>query len=165
MVTGNYQSFLNSFIAILESSNFHNYFFSTVKKAHKYYEEKKFDKTYKEITIAEYICECILFVKASLFESKNDKIYFDNKKLLKQFNEIFNDEKEENKIEISVLKITNCKEKYLLISFLGVLFRFFRNSMDITQYYLQENKNALDGLIGFYPSLMKLLVDSKNKIQ
>ena len=163
LVTGNYQSFLQSFIQILESSNFHNYFFSIVRKAHTYYEGKIYDKAYKEIPIAEYICECILFVKASLFETKNEKIYFDNKKLLKQFNEIFDDEKKENKIEISVLKITNCKEKYVLISFLGVLFRFFRNSMDINQYFLQQNKSALDGLMSFYPSLMKLLVDSKNK--
>ena len=165
LVKGNYHSFLESFIQILESSNFHNYFFSIVKKAHNYYEEKSYDKAYKEIPIAEYICECILFVKASLFESKNDKIYFDNKKLIKQFNEIFDEEKEENKIEISVLKISNYKEKYVLISFLGVLFRFFKNSMDINQCFLQQNKNALDGLLSFYPSLMKLLVDTKKKLE
>lgn len=165
LVQGNYHTFLSRFIEILESSNFHNYFFSIVKKAHKYYEEKLYDKAYKEIPIGEYICECILFVKASLFESKNDKIYFDNKKLLKQFNEIFEEENETNKIEISVLKITNYKEKYVLISFLGVLFRFFKNSMDINQYFLQQSKSALDGLMSFYPSLMKILIDTKNNLK
>ena len=57
------------------------------------------------------------------------------------------------------------KKKYVLISFLGVLFRFFKNSMDINQYFLQQNKVALDGLMSFYPSLMKLLVDTKNKLK
>ena len=164
LMKGNYHKFLEQFIDILESSNFHNYFFSIVKKAHKFFEEKKYEKAYKEIPVAEYICECILFVKASLFESNNDKIYFDNKDLINQLNEIFDEEKENNKIEISVL-ISDEKKKYVLISFLGVLFRFFKNSMDINQYFLQQNKVALDGLMSFYPSLMKLLVDTKNKLK
>ena len=165
LMKGNYHIFLEQFIDILESSNFHNYFFSIVKKAHKFFEEKDYEKAYKEIPVAEYICECILFVKASLFESNNDKIYFNNKDLINQLNEIFDEEKESNKIEISVLKISDEKKKYVLISFLGVLFRFFKNSTDINQYFLQLNKVALDGLMGFYPSLMKLLVDTKNKLK
>ena len=164
LMKGNYHIFLEQFIDILESSNFHNYFFSIVKKAHKFFEEKDYEKAYKEIPVAEYICECILFVKASLFESNNDKIYFNNKDLINQLNEIFDEEKENNKIEISVL-ISDEKKKYVLISFLGVLFRFFKNSMDINQYFLQQNKVALDGLMSFYPSLMKLLVDTKNKLK
>ena len=78
--------------------------------------------------IKKYICECILFVKASLFEKIDEKIYFDKNELLKHFNEIFEEEKEkeENKIEISVLKISQEKNKYILTSFLGVLFRYFK---------------------------------------
>ena len=45
------------------------------------------------------------------------------------------------------------------------LFRYFKNSMDINQYTINQNKSALDGLFSFYPSLMKLLVDTKNKMK
>jgi len=68
LVKGNYQSFLGKFIDVLESSNFHNYFFSLVKDARNCFEEKRYEEAYKKIPIASYICECILFVKASLFE-------------------------------------------------------------------------------------------------
>ena len=167
LVKGNYQSFLGKFIDVLESSNFHNYFFSLVKDARNCFEEKRYEEAYKKIPIASYICECILFVKASLFEKIDEKIYFDKNELLKHFNEIFEEEKEkeENKIEISVLKISQEKNKYILTSFLGVLFRYFKNSMDINQYSLNQNKNALDGLLCFYPSLIKLLIDSKNQLK
>ena len=162
---GNYQSFLIKFIDVLESSNFHNYFFSLVKIAHKCFEEKSYEEAYKKLPIASYICECILFVKASLFEKIEEKIYFDRNELIKQFNEIFEEEKKEtNTVQISVLKISQEKKRYILISFLGVLFRYFKNSMDINQYALNQNKSALDGLFSFYPSLMKLLVDTKNKM-
>ena len=163
LTKGNYQSFLEKFIAILESSNFHNYFFSIIKNIHKLNEEKSYEEAYKAIPIAEYICECILFVKASLFERNDEKIYFDKKELIKQFDKIFEDDEEANTIEISVT-LSKEKKKYILISFLGVLFRYFKTSLDINQISLKQNKVALDGLFSFYPSLMKLLVDSKKKL-
>ena len=73
--------------------------------------------------------------------------------------------KKNNKIEISTVKLTEEKNKYILISFLGVLFRYFKNSMDINQYFLQQNKNALDGLMTFYPSLMKFLFDTQKNMK
>ncbi len=164
LTKGNYQSFLEKFITVLESSNFHNYFFSIIKNIHKLNEEKSYEKAYKEIPIAEYICECILFVKASLFERNDEKIYFDQKELIKQFDSIFEDDQKENNIEISI-SLSKEKSKYILISFLGVLFRYFKTSLDINQLSLQQNKAALDGLFTFYPSLMKLLVDSKKRVK
>ena len=165
IVKGNCHNFLDKFIYLLESSNFHNYFFNLVKKANSFYAEKNYEKAYKEIPIAEYICECILFVKSSLFESTDEKIIFDNQELVKQLDDIFAEEKQNNKIEISVINLNEEKKKYILISFLGVLFRYFKNSMDINQYVLQQNKNALDGLMSFYPSLMKFLVDIKKNMK
>jgi len=162
---GKYQEFLKNFISIFESSNFHNYFFSIVKRANNYFQERDYDNAYKEAPIAEYICECILFVKASIFESSKEKIHFNNKELIEEFNKIFEDDKENNKVEISVIKINETRQKYVLISFLGVLFRYFINSMDFNQSILKQTKDALDGLISFYPSLMKLIVDSKKKIK
>ena len=164
LVKGNYQQFLKNFIEIFESSNFHNYFFSLVKNANYYFQKKNFMKAYKEIPIAVYVCECILFVKNSMFESNKEKIYFNNKELINKFNEIFDGE-ENNKVEISVIKLSEIKGRYVIFSFLGVLFRYFKNSIDINQKFLKKNKVALDGLIEFYPSLMKLLVDTKNNIK
>ena len=165
IVKGNYHDFLDKFIYLLDSFNFHNYFFSLVKKANIFFEDKNYEKAYEEIPIAEYICECILFVKASLFETIDEKIIFNNQELIGKLNDIFAEEKQNNKIEISVIKISEYKKKYILISFLSALFRYFKNSMNINQYHLQQNKNVLDGLISFYPSLMKLLVDIKNKLK
>ena len=161
---GKYQEFLKNFISIFESSNFNGYFFSIVKRANKYFQEKEYDKAYKEVPIAAYICECILFIKESIFESSKEKIYFNNKELIEDFNKIFEDDEEKNKVEISVLKINEDKKKYVIISFLGVIFRYFINSMDFNQSNLKQAKDALDSLLKFYPSLMKLLVDAKKKL-
>ena len=123
-------------------------------------------EAYKEFPIAEYVCEYILFVKASVFESEKEQIYFDNKKLIEEFDQIFEDnENENNTIDISVVKIKKEKNKYVLVSFLGALFRYFKSSMDINSYHMKQNKLALDGLLSFYPSLMKLLNDSKKGIK
>ena len=148
IVKGNYHDFLDKFIYLLDSSNFHNYFFSLVKKANKLFEEKNYEKAYKEILIAEYICECI-----------------NNQELIRKLDDIFAEEKQNNKIEISIKKISEYKKKYILISFLSALFRYFKNSMNINQYHLQQNKNALDGLMSFYPSLMKFFVDIKKNLK
>ena len=164
LAKGNYSSFLLKFMETLESSNFHNYFFSLARKANNFVEEKDYEKAYKEIPIAEYICECILFVKASVFENSKERICFDKKELIKQLNRILGCEEDSNKVEISVVKIKEPKEKYVLISFLGVLFRYFQNMMDINQHSLNQTKTALDGLLTFYPSLMKLLIDCKKKL-
>jgi serine/threonine protein kinase len=161
---GKYQEFLKNFISIFESSNFHNYFFFIVKRANNYFQEKKYEKVYKEIPIAEYICECILFVKESIFDSSKEKIHFNVKELIEEFNKIFEDDEEKNKVEISIIKINEARKKYVIISFLGVLFRYFINSMDFNQSNLKKTKDAIDGLLDFYPSLMKLLVDSKKKL-
>ena len=95
ILKGNYHDFLDKFIILLESSKFHNYFFSIVKKAHKFFEEKDYEKAYKEIPIAKYICECILFVKASLFESTDEKIIFDCQEIINQLDNIFEEKKKQ----------------------------------------------------------------------
>ena len=165
LVKGTYQEFLNLFIEILESTNFHNFFFYVVKKAHSYFEQKMYSEAYKLFPIAEYICECILFVKASVFETDKEKIYFNNKELIQEFDKIFEDnENENNTIDISITKLKKEKNKYVLVSFLGALFRYFKSSMDINQYHKKQNKLALDGLLSFYPSLMKLLNESKKAL-
>ena len=160
----NYESFLGKFIEILEKSYFHNYFFSLAKYAHTCFNEVEYEKAYKTIIIAIYICEYILFIKASLYEKIEEKIYFDSKELLKQFYEIF-EYKKKKVIEISPLNIDKERDSYILISFLGVLFRYFKNLMDINEYTLKQNKSQLDGLYIFYPSLIHLLVEIKEQMK
>ena len=160
LAKGSYNTFLEKFMVILESSKFHNYLFSIVKNATNLSQEKIYDKAYKELTIAEYLCECILFIKESVFENNKDRICFNKEEIIKQLNDIF-----ENKVEISCIKVEQPQEKYVIISFLGVLFRYFQNMRDINQYSLEETKTALDGLFTFYPSLMRLLIDSKKNIK
>ena len=98
--------------------------------------------------------DSILFVKESVFESNKERICFNKEELIKQLNDIFG-----NKVDI-----TRTKTSYVIISFLGVLFRYFQNMRDINQYSLEKTKSALDGLFTFYPSFMKLLNDCQKNI-
>ena len=154
LAKGNYNQFIEQFMKVLESSKFHDYLFSIVKKATTFNLDKVYDKSYKEINIAKSICECILFVKESVFESNKERICFNKEELIKQLNDIFG-----NKVDI-----TRTKTSYVIISFLGVLFRYFQNMRDINQYSLEKTKSALDGLFTFYPSLMKLLNDCQKNL-
>ena len=162
IISLNYTQFLQNFINNFEKSKFHQYFFSFIKKLDD--KQKNNDLVYKELKIAEYVCECILFVKTIIFENNKDKIYFSKEEYLKiyinDFHKLFN-----SNIEISLAKINEIKNKYILVSFLGVLFRYYKISMDINNEKLKNDKIALDGLLSFYPSLLELIISYKNKIK
>ena len=155
LAKGNYNKFIEKFMKKLESSKFHDYFYSIVSKATNLYEEKDYDKSSKEIYIAKYICEYILFAKDSVFESNKERICFNKEELINQLNDIFG-----NKVTL-----TTTKSSYVIISFLGVLFRNYQNMRDINQYSLEKTKSALDGLFSFYPSLMKSLNDCQKNLK
>ena len=70
-----------------------------------------------------------------MFDINEYKIQFDSKENVKQFNDIFKDE-----IKNLLSKNDKDKNKYLSISFLGVLFRYYNNSMDIYQNNIKEKK-------------------------
>ena len=83
-----------------------------------------------------------------MFDINEYKIQFDSKENVKQFNDIFKDE-----IKNLLSKNDKDKNKYLSISFLGVLFRYYNNSMDIYQNNIQQKKNSPNGIINYYIQL------------
>ena len=164
LVKQNYSNFLQSFINSLKSTKFNKFFFSLIKpnSEEELYNIEDYKKVYEKLLIAEYICHCILFVKEDLFESEKDIIIFNKEEYLKQFNDIFHED--EKLIEMSVLKLKKEKEKYILFSFLGSLYKYFKNSLDINDDSFEANKNELDILKESYPNLIKKIIEIKKRI-
>ena len=156
LIKGTFQQFLQVLLNNFENSKIQEYFFSVIKKADN---EQKNSQAYSELCLAEYLCEFILFVKTVLYE-KEEQIPFDKKIYIKKFCEIFGEEK--NKIEISVLNIKEEKKAYILVSFLAILFKCYRGTDKIDNQLLEKNKQAINGLVRFYPNLMKKIVEKKS---
>ena len=156
LIKGTFQQFLQNLLNNFENSKIQEYFFSVIKKADN---EQKSSQAYSELCLAEYLCEFILFVKTVLYE-KEEQIPFDKKIYIKKFCEIFGEEK--NKIEISVLNIKEEKKAYILVSFLAILFKCYRGTDKIDNQLLEKNKQGINGLVRFYPNLMKKIVEKKS---
>jgi hypothetical protein len=156
LIKGTFQQFLQNLLNNFENSKIQEYFFSVIKKADN---EQKSSQAYSELCLAEYLCEFILFVKTVLYEQE-EQIPFDKKIYIKKFCEIFGEEK--NKIEISVLNIKEEKKAYILVSFLAILFKCYRGTDKIDNQLLEKNKQAINGLVRFYPNLMKKIVEKKS---
>ena len=121
-------------------------------------EKNKLEK-YNELCIAEYLCEFFIFLKAFLYEEEN--YIFNKDNLVSKFSEIFGEEK--NKIEISVIKIKETKNNYVLVSFLPILFKNYKFKEIMENHLLIMDKQSLDGIIRYYPYLMKSIVELKIK--
>jgi hypothetical protein len=156
LIKGTFQQFLQVLLNNFENSKIQEYFFSIIKKADN---EQKNSQAYSELCLAEYLCEFILFVKTVLYEQE-EQIPFDKKIYIKKFCEIFGEEK--NKIEISVLNIKEEKKAYILVSFLAILFKCYRGTDKIDNQLLEKNKQGINGLVRFYPNLMKKIVEKKS---
>ena len=156
LIKGTFQQFLQNLLNNFENSKIQEYFFSVIRKADN---EQKSSQAYSELCLAEYLCEFILFVKTVLYE-KEEQIPFDKKIYIKKFCEIFGEEK--NKIEISVLNIKEEKKAYILVSFLAILFKCYRGTDKIDNQLLEKNKQGINGLVRFYPNLMKKIVEKKS---
>ena len=156
LIKGTFQQFLQVLLNNFENSKIQEYFFSVIRKADN---EQKSSQAYSELCLAEYLCEFILFVKTVLYE-KEEQIPFDKKIYIKKFCEIFGEEK--NKIEISVLNIKEEKKAYILVSFLAILFKCYRGTDKIDNQLLEKNKQGINGLVRFYPNLMKKIVEKKS---
>ena len=155
IINGNLQEFLKNLIQNFDNSKIQEYFFSVIKKAES---EKKKSDSYKELCLGEYLCEFILFVKTNLYDNV-EKIHFNKKSLIKQFFDVFGEDK--NKIEISVIKLDKAKKNYVLVSFLGILFKSYKSTDAINKEKLEKNKQSIDGLVRYYPLLMNKIVELK----
>ena len=157
IIRGSFKEFLINLLENFENSKIQEYFFSVMKKSEN---EKDPSDSYKELCLGEYLCEFILFVKTILYDNE-EEIHFNKNDLIKKFYDIFG---EENKIEISVINLKKAKKNYVLVSFLAILFKYYKNTDIINKEKLEKNKIAINGLARFYPSLMNKIIELKNKI-
>jgi hypothetical protein len=154
----NYQDFLREFSKIIIDKKFKDYFFSLTKETNNDWLSKNYEKAKIKAPIAEYLSETVVFIIISIVSIEKEKIYFQLDEFLKKFNEIFEKE-DENDIQVSCVKLSKGKEKYILITFLGVLFKYLINSMNMNQIDIKKNKSSLSQFLGIYQKLMKTLVD------
>ena len=155
---GNYLEFIQKFIEMVDNSKFIFYFYSIFTKLNNYLKDEQYEKACKEIPIAECVCEYILFYYANIFNNNEYIIQFDCKEYIKQFHDIFKDE-----IGNIFLERTKASNKYLSITFLGILFRYYYNSMNIIQNDLQQKKYSPNGMINYYIRLKELYFELNNK--
>ena len=155
---GNYLEFIQKFIEMVDNSKFIFYFYSIFTNLNNYIKDEEYEKAYKEIPIAEYICEYILFYYANMFNNNEYKIQFDCNEYIKQFQDIF-----KNEIKNILLEQTKASNKYLSITFIGILFRYYHNSMNIYQNDLQQKKYSPNGMINYHIRLKELHFELYNK--
>ena len=159
---GNYQNFLKEFSGIMGVgiSNLRDYFLALTTDANNDFLCKKYESSKLKAPIAEYLSEIVLFLVMNTIDIEKEKIFFNREELIKRFNEVFEKE-DENNIEVSSIKLIQKKEKYILVSFLGILFKYLINSIDISKIEIKKNKSSLKHILTFYQKLMVTLLGVK----
>ena len=140
----------------LGNSKFHNFFFSFIHNFKKNNDQKQdidYNKASLELKFWKYVGEYLLFFKEGVKSSNdfNTKSYESIDVLLKEINKIFSKNKK--------------AEKYILISLFCEKIRSNFDILDNEQTHLeQDNKEALEKIIQFYPTILKLInyVEKKN---
>ena len=158
--SGDYPNFLKQIINSLNNinnSSMQQYFSYLIGKSGK---EKNEESKYEELCIARYLMEFNIFLIIIINDNGN-KIYFNKDTLLKKFYKIFGEEK--NKIEFSSINIQDNKSNYLFVSFLPILFKSGESEFE-SQIRQLKDRLSINGLIKYYPSLMRKISDmSPNK--
>ena len=149
----NYINFLKNFCSEEKYHNFINYFGAYVKEANKDWFLKKYESCKNKAPIAEYLCEIILFKETIMEDFKLESVNFQRKQLIDKFNKIFEKE-DENNIQVSCIKLNEEKDKYILVSFLGMLFKYMKN-------FVKNNQVPLPKILSAYQDIIKILVDRK----
>ena len=149
------QQIINS-VYNIGSKTMQQYFIKLINKSVK---EKNKEIKYNELNIAKYLIELILFV-INIINDNEKQIQFQKDILLKKFYQIFGESK--NKVEISSINNKDVKyQHYLIVSFLPVLFKC-REANFIGKIKLSKDKQSINKLIQYYPSLMKKISEIKN---
>ena len=152
--------FIKKLMESFYKSDIQNYFYFLTQEGVNYFDSKNFQLSNKQLTIAEFLSEYIIFMKT--FST-------DNNKNLNNFNLINNFfESKQQQICISTVFLKEENDKYLFISFLGGMFRYYYNQLNNeeikdfqTESVIKKTEKAFDGLIQFYPSLMKMVIESR----
>ena len=158
IINGSFKEFLNNLVQNFDNLKLQEYFFNVIKNSENL---KDASEEYKELYLGEYLCEFILFFKTILYDN-DEEISFNRQGLIKNFFDIFGEEK--NKIEISVIKLRETKKNYVLVSFLAILFKCYKNTDFIDKEKLEKNKQSINGLVRYYPSLMKKIIELKKNL-
>ena len=152
----NSKTFIKKLLESFKKSNIQNYFYNLTQEGIQLFEIKDLKKSNQKLTIAEFLSEYIIFMKAFMT---------DNNKNINNFNLINKFFNSEEQIYITTVLMKEEKEKYLFVSFLGGMFRYYYNQINKEAFNIIENEKfmnyAFDGLIQFYPSLMKMVIDTK----
>ena len=152
----NSKTFIKKLLDSFKKSNIQNYFYNLTQEGIQLFEIKDLKKSNQKLTIAEFLSEYIIFMKAFMT---------DNNKNINNFNLINKFFNSEEQIYITTVLMKEEKEKYLFVSFLGGMFRYYYNQINKEAFNIIENEKymnyAFDGLIQFYPSLMKMVIDTK----
>ena len=152
--SGDYSSFIHQIINSIDSfnsSSMQHYFSNMIKRSS---EEKSKEKKYNALCIAKYLIEFIIFI-ITIINDSGKRINLQRNILLKKFYKIFGEEK--NKIEISTFNLKNDKKRYLIVSFLPILFKCREDD-----FALSKDKQSINRLVRYYPSLMSKLDEVKN---
>ena len=154
IINNNWESFINDIIQKFNISKMQEYFFKLVIDGEK---ENNKSQALNEISLAENLCQLIIFIASVLYDDKESN-YFYKSDFIKDFNNFF--ESDKNKIEISFVFNKKTKNGYFLVSFIVILFRYYkRKNINLEKYSLDENPN--NGVIAAYPYLMKKIIDLK----
>ena len=160
---GNYQNFLKEFSELLETGieNLVNYCLGLVKEANNDWLNNNLKNSRIKAPIAEYLFEIVLFLVMNIKDIKEEKIYFNIDELNGKFIQIFEKENEEN-VEVSCIRLVQKKDKYILVSFLGILFKNLINSCSINKLKIKMwNKDKIAQLLMLYQKLMTILLNIK----
>ena len=155
---GNYQNFLKEFNKIITDGKFKDYSLLLMKETNNDWLSKNYEKAKLKAPIVEYLSETVIFLMINIINVEKEKIYFNFEEFLIKFNEIFEKEDEDN-IQVSCVKFSKGKEKYILVSFLGVLFKYLINTINVNKINIKKNKTSLGVFLGIYEKLMETLVD------
>ena len=157
---GDYQNFLKEFSFIIVDKEFRDYFLYLTEEANNDWLEKKYEDVKIKAPIAEYLSETVVLIIIYIMNIEKEKIFFNLEEYLKIFEDIFKNEDEEN-IEVSCIKLSRGKEKYILVSFVGLLLKYLINLLPLNQIDFKKNKASLKKLLEIYQKLMESLVEKK----
>ena len=152
--------FIKKLMESFYKSDIQNYFYFLTQEGINQFDSKNFQLSNKQLTIAEFLSEYIIFMKA--FSTDNNK-NLNNFSLINKFFE-----SKQQQICITTIFLKEENDKYLFISFLGGMFRYYYNQVNNeeikdfqTESVIKKTEKAFDGLIQFYPSLMKMVIESR----
>ena len=150
-------NFLKNFIFNCQYFKLQDFCLSFIHKFNNNFDKKEkidYNKALIELNFSKYIIEFLLFFKESIKEKDEisfNKIYKSKDELLKDINNIFNE---------------NDNHNHILLSFLydELLKLLLKSSNDEQDNLVKDNNSSLSQLIHFYPFLLKMIYYVNSKL-